>query len=124
MVEGPRAFGGVLAHLPRSDRIHYLCAGPSYGTALFGAAKLLEEVPMCSVPQHLEEWAHLEYFLTMVEGARTRAVVVAPPSASTDRAVEVLQAFRADGGVAITVTHPRQDPVRHAGVGFLPSGGH
>src|SRR2546422_736236 len=94
-------------------------AGPSYGTALFGAGKLVEEVPMCSVPQHLEEWAHLEYFLTMVEGARTRAVVVAPPGASTDRAVEILKAIRADGGVAIAVTHPRQDPVRHAAAASL-----
>lgn len=114
LVEGPTQVAGVLDHLHDADRIHYVGAGPSYGTALFGAAKLLEEVPMCSVPQHLEEWAHLEYFLTMVEGARTRAVVVAPPGASTDRAVEILQAIRADGGVSIAVTHPRQDPVRHA----------
>src|SRR2546425_6973684 len=66
-----------------------------------------------------EEWAHLEYFLTMVEGARTRAIVVAPPGASTDRAVEILQAIRADGGGAIAVTHPRQDPRRHAAAASL-----
>lgn len=104
----------VLDYLANTDRVFYLGAGPTYGTALFGAAKLVEEVPMCGVPQHLEEWAHLEYFLTMIEGERTRAVVMAPPDDSTDRAVEILQAIREDHGIAIAVTHPHEDAVCQA----------
>ncbi|MDR7481922.1 MAG: SIS domain-containing protein [Armatimonadota bacterium] len=109
----------VLALVGDAERIYYLGAGPAYGTALFGAAKVVEEVPMCGVPQHLEEWAHLEYFLTMVEGARTRAVAVLPPGDSTDRGAEILEAIRADGGVAIAVTSPQETAVCAAAAAVL-----
>jgi len=104
----------ALELLGTADRIFYLGAGPAYGTALFGAAKLVEEVPMCSVPQHLEEWAHLEYFLTMIEGKHSRVVVVAPPGDSTDRVVEIMQAIREDHGIAVAVTHPGEAAVCQA----------
>lgn len=113
----------ALDYLGNTDRIFYLGAGPSYGTALFGAAKLVEEVPMCGVPQHLEEWAHLEYFLTMVEGERTRAVVMVPPGDSTDRAAEILRAIREDQGVAIAVTHAREDTVRQVAAATIDVAG-
>jgi glucosamine--fructose-6-phosphate aminotransferase (isomerizing) len=114
LADGPPQVARALEHLGNTDRVFYLGAGPAYGTALFGAAKLMEEVPMCGVPQHLEEWAHLEYFLTMVEGERTRIVVIAPPGDSTDRAVEILQAVREDHGIAVAVTHAHEDGVRRA----------
>ncbi len=114
LADGPERAAHVLEHLRDADRVFYLGAGPGYGTALFGAAKLLEEVPLCGIPQQLEAWAHLQYFLTMVEGARTRVVVVAPPGDGTDRAVEVLRSIAEDRGVAVAVTHPREEGVRQA----------
>jgi glucosamine--fructose-6-phosphate aminotransferase (isomerizing) len=114
LVDVPGQVAAILDHLRDTDRVYFLGAGPAYGTVLFGAAKLVEEVPLCGVPQHLEGWAHLEYFLTMIEGSRTRAVVVAPPGDSTDRAVEILRAIRDDGGFALAVTHPAEDVIRQA----------
>jgi glucosamine--fructose-6-phosphate aminotransferase (isomerizing) len=114
LTTSPRPVAEALSALADADRIFYLGAGPAYGTARFGAAKLLEEVPLAGVPEHLEEWAHLQYFLTMVEHSRTRVVVLAPPGESTDRAVEVLHAIRDDGGVAVTVTHPAERRVAAA----------
>jgi len=105
----------VLTLIGEADRVFYLGAGPSFGTASFGAAKLLEEIPLCSIPQQLEEWAHEQYFLTMIEGARSRVIVVAPPGDATDRAAEILRSIRAQGGIAIAVTGPREAEIqRHA----------
>ncbi|HET8679506.1 MAG TPA: SIS domain-containing protein [bacterium] len=112
--DGPGRVAAVLGSLRDSDRIYFVAAGPAYGTALFGAAKLVEEIPLCSVPQQLEEWAHLQYFQTMVEGPRTRAVVIAPPGEATDRAAEILRSIRDDGGFALAVTHSDEAAVREA----------
>ncbi len=117
--DGPESIARAAEHLCDADRVFYLGAGPSFGTALFGAAKLVEEIPLCGVPQYLEEWAHEQYFLTMMEGARTRAVVVAPPGDSIDRAVEVLQSIRADGGVTVAIAHPQDEAVRQAAVATI-----
>jgi glucosamine 6-phosphate synthetase-like amidotransferase/phosphosugar isomerase protein len=114
LADGPERVTDALERLHDADRIFYLGAGPAYATALFGAAKVLEEVPLCGIPQHLEAWAHLQYFLTMEEGARTRAVIVAPQGDSTDRAAEIVQSIRDDGGVAVAVTHPAEVTVRTA----------
>jgi glucosamine--fructose-6-phosphate aminotransferase (isomerizing) len=65
----------------------YLGAGPSRGSAAFGAAKLFEGPQRYGVVQDLEEWAHEQYFVT---GPGTPIVVVAPSGASRDRAGELL----------------------------------
>ncbi len=108
-LDTPDEVSEVLHYVEDVDRVFYVGAGPSYGTALFGAAKLLEEIPLCSIPQHLEEWAHEQYFLTMIEGARSRVIIVAPPGASTDRAAEILHSIRESGGTSIAVTGPHED---------------
>jgi glutamine---fructose-6-phosphate transaminase (isomerizing) len=120
--DGPGRVAPLLGSLRDADRVFFVGAGPSYGTALFGAAKLVEEIPLCGVPQQIEEWAHLQYFLTMVEGARTRAVVIAPPGESTDRAVEVLRSMREDGAVTVVVTHPAEAAMREAASNALTVG--
>lgn len=45
-----------------SDQFLFCGAGPSYGVALYGAAKLLEASGDFAAGQEMEEWAHLEYF--------------------------------------------------------------
>jgi glucosamine--fructose-6-phosphate aminotransferase (isomerizing) len=40
----------------------FLGSGPAFGSALFGAAKLLEASGELAWGQDVEEWAHLEYF--------------------------------------------------------------
>src|SRR5262249_46257267 len=74
--------------------------GPSYGTALFGMAKLIEAARVPAVGEELEEWAHEHYFCA---GPGTVTLVVAPPGASLSRAREQLQAIRDIQGTAVPI---------------------
>ncbi len=65
----------------REPVVYVLGAGPSFAAALFGCAKLYEQPQFEGVPQELEEWAHLQYFM-VVEG--TPVVFIAPPGLSRD----------------------------------------
>jgi glucosamine--fructose-6-phosphate aminotransferase (isomerizing) len=55
--EGVRFAGGA-----QEGECVFLGSGPSLGSALFGAAKLLEASGEYAWGQDVEEWAHLEYF--------------------------------------------------------------
>jgi len=85
------------------DTIWALGAGPSRGTAQYSAAKFHEQMPINGIGVDLEEWAHLEYFLTLQWGRRSVALVIAPPGNSLDRAREIVQGIGAAGGRAIVV---------------------
>jgi glucosamine--fructose-6-phosphate aminotransferase (isomerizing) len=99
--DGPAA---ALAAEPALDTpIRILGGGPSYGTALFGRAKLIEAARIPAEACELEEWAHEEFFCT---GPGSLTLVLAPDGASTDRAREQLQAVRDVGGTAVAVCPP------------------
>jgi glucosamine--fructose-6-phosphate aminotransferase (isomerizing) len=78
-------------------------AGPSRGTAQYCAAKFHEQMPLNGIGVDLEEWAHLEYFLTLQWGARSVVLVIAPPGNSLDRAEELVRGIQGAGGRAIVV---------------------
>src|SRR5262245_52258406 len=80
--------------------IRILGGGPSFGTALFGRAKLIEAARIPAEACELEEWAHEEFFCT---GPGSLTFVLAPEGASADRAEEQLQAVRDVGGTAVAV---------------------
>jgi glucosamine--fructose-6-phosphate aminotransferase (isomerizing) len=61
-------------------------------------------MPINGIGQDLEEWAHLEYFLTLKWGARAAVLVIAPPGNSFDRAQEMVTGIRNAGGRAIVVS--------------------
>jgi glucosamine--fructose-6-phosphate aminotransferase (isomerizing) len=86
------------------DTIWTIGAGPSRGTAQYCAAKYHEQMPINGVCTDLEEWAHLEYFLTLKWGARSVVMVIAPPGNSFDRAQEMVTGIAGAGGRAIVVT--------------------
>jgi glucosamine--fructose-6-phosphate aminotransferase (isomerizing) len=86
------------------DTIWAIGAGPSRGTAQYSAAKFHEQMPINGIGQDLEEWAHLEYFLTLKWGARAVVLVIAPPGNSFDRAQEIVKGIANAGGRAIVVT--------------------
>ena len=86
------------------DTIWAIGAGPSRGTAQYSAAKFHEQMPINGIGQDLEEWAHLEYFLTLKWGARAAVLVIAPPGNSFDRAQEMVTGIRNAGGRAIVVS--------------------
>jgi glucosamine--fructose-6-phosphate aminotransferase (isomerizing) len=91
----------LAASLPDDAKIDILGGGPSLGTALFGRAKLIESAHSPGGAHELEEWAHEEFFCTR-PGVTT--IVVAPPGASHDRAVEQLEAARKVGATTIAAS--------------------
>jgi glutamine---fructose-6-phosphate transaminase (isomerizing) len=84
-------------------------AGPNRGSAAYCAAKFHEQVPLAGIHQDLEEWAHLEYFLTLEIGHRSVVLVLAPEGNAFDRAGELVRGIAGADGSAIVVTD-RSDP--------------
>jgi glucosamine--fructose-6-phosphate aminotransferase (isomerizing) len=87
--------------LRAADTVWVLGAGPSYGTAEYSAAKFHEQLPLNGVAQDLEEWAHLQYFLTLAWRRRSVAIVLAPAGNALDRAEEIVEGISRAGGRAI-----------------------
>lgn len=96
------------------DTLWTIGSGPSQGTARYCAAKYHEQMPINGVSCDLEEWAHLEYFLTLNWGARSVVMVIAPPGNSLDRAQEMTQGIGTAGGRAIVVHSGAAVPFPHA----------
>jgi len=94
-----RGFSGL-------DTLWVLGAGPSRGSAEYSAAKCHEQLPLNGIPQDLEEWAHLQYFLTLSWGWRSTVLVLAPPGNSLDRAVELVTGIIDAGGRALVASYP------------------
>lgn len=90
-------------HARGADTVWVLGAGPNRGTAEYCAAKFHEQVPLNGVPQDLEEWAHLQYFLTLSWGERGPVLVLAPRGNARDRAEEVVAGIARAGGLAVTI---------------------
>lgn len=89
-----------------------LGSGPSYGTALYGAAKLVEAAGVFTMGQDLEEWWHVERFAYPVD---MPVFVIAPPGRSHWRAQSVAATARGSGRRVIAVTHEDDTEVtRHA----------
>jgi len=96
----------LAVELASLDTIWTIGAGPSYGTARYCAAKFHEQLPWNGIPEDLEEWAHLQYFLTLDWKARSVAFVLAPPGNSLDRAEELVEGIHEVGGRALVVANP------------------
>jgi glucosamine--fructose-6-phosphate aminotransferase (isomerizing) len=94
------------ADLKNLDTLWVIGAGPSLGTARYCAAKFHEQLPWNGIPEDLEEWAHLQYFLTLTWKSRSAVIVLAPPGNSLDRAEELVEGIADAGGRAYVVTHP------------------
>jgi glutamine---fructose-6-phosphate transaminase (isomerizing) len=93
----------IAKQLDGIDTIWAIGAGPSRGTAQYSAAKFHEQMPINGIGGDLEEWAHLEYFLTLKWGSRSVVIIIAPPGNSLDRAQEMVQGVGEAGGRAIVV---------------------
>jgi glutamine---fructose-6-phosphate transaminase (isomerizing) len=69
-------------------------SGPSYGTAIFSAAKTVEAAAVFAVGQDLEEWWHVERFALP---SNMPTFIIAPPGRSYWRAVELAKAAKQMG---------------------------
>jgi glucosamine--fructose-6-phosphate aminotransferase (isomerizing) len=80
----------------------FVGAGPSYATALFCAAKLVESCGVHAWAQELEEWGHIQFFNRREP---TPTCLIVPPGRSVDRALELLPYVRGIGRHTLVVTH-------------------
>lgn len=90
----------------------FVGSGPSYGTALFAAAKVIEAAGVLAVGQDLEEWSHVERFAYPRD---MPTFIIAPPGRSHWRAVELAK-MASDLGrrVAAIVRDGDEELARHA----------
>ena len=93
-----------------ADSFVFLGSGPNYGTALFGAAKMLEASGDSAVGQDVEEWAHLHYFARQED---TPTFLISSGPRDGDRALEIAAAARAIGRRLALIT-PVSGPLAQA----------
>lgn len=92
----------VAEMIAASPVVVMLGSGPNYGTALYGAAKLIEAAGVFAMGQDLEEWWHVERFAYPVD---MPVFIIAPPGRSHWRAQSVAATARGLGRRVIAVTH-------------------
>ncbi len=83
----------------------FLGSGPSYATALFSAAKLVESCGANAWAQDIEEWGHIQYFNRQ---EHTPTCIIVPPGRSLDRALEILPYIKGIGRHTLVVTSGTQ----------------
>lgn len=82
--------------------------GPNFGTALFGAAKVIEATGRHAMGQESEEWAHLQYF-SDVE-TKTPTFLISPGYRGHHRVGELMEPLQRIGRTIVAVT-PQDDRV-------------
>ena len=92
-------------------------AGPHYGTAGYGAAKLIETCGMPAWAQDLEEWWHVERFL---HPSHAPLLLVAPPGRSHSSAVTLARRAARIGRPVIAVANDKDTQLSEAAAAVLP----
>jgi glucosamine--fructose-6-phosphate aminotransferase (isomerizing) len=92
-------------------------SGPSYGTALFSAAKVIEAAGVFAIGQDLEEWWHVERFAYPID---MPVFVIAPPGRSYWRAGDLAATARGLRRRVIAVTHKDDTEVTRHAFAVLP----
>ena len=80
--------------------VSYVGSGPSFGTAWFSSAKIVEACGLFSIAQDLEEWMHVERFAYPLDYP---VVIIAPPGKSYWRAAKFVQGAKTVGHPVISV---------------------
>ena len=91
---------GIAGSFTPNRKTVILGGGPNYATAYFGMAKWFEALTRPCHTAELEEWAHEQYFFT---DADTDTIILAPPGAGRDRALEQAGAAREMGSRVVIV---------------------
>jgi glucosamine--fructose-6-phosphate aminotransferase (isomerizing) len=100
--------------------ISFAGSGPSFGSASFSSAKVVEACGVFSVPQDLEEWAHVERFAYPLDYP---VFLVAPPGKGYWRAVELAKGVKMLGHPLIAVLEEGdQDIAQQADIVFPVKG--
>lgn len=88
--------------------ISFVGSGPSYGSALFSSAKIVEACGVFSVAQDLEEWAHVEQFAYPLDFP---VVIVAPPGKSHWRALDLAKTVKQLGHPLIAILNENETEI-------------
>jgi len=98
----------------------FVGSGPSYATAYFSSAKLIEAAGVFSTAQDLEEWVHIEHHAYPTDYP---IYMIAPPGRSFNRAENLAYLVTMLGHPLIAVTEDQESKVKeHANV-LLPIAG-
>jgi glucosamine--fructose-6-phosphate aminotransferase (isomerizing) len=95
----------VAERFREADNWVFMGSGPSYATALFSAAKLVESCGANAWAQDIEEWAHIQFFNRQ---EHTPTCVIVPPGRSVDRALELLPYVKGIGRPTLAVASSAQ----------------
>jgi len=82
--------------------ISYVGSGPSFGTACFSSAKIVEAAGVFATAQDLEEWAHVERFAYPLNYP---VMMIAPPGKGYWRAVELAKSIKDLGHPLIAIVN-------------------
>lgn len=98
-----------LAEALANEKSHvFVGDGPNFGTAMFGAAKVIEAAGVHAMGQESEEWAHLQYF-SAVESA-TPTFLISPGYRGHNRVGELMEPLKNLGRTTIAIV-PEGDQV-------------
>ncbi len=100
-----------------ADFVSYVGSGPSFGSALFSSAKIVEASGVFSVAQDLEEWAHVERFAYPLDYP---VVIVAPPGKGYWRAAKLAQGVKLLGHPLIAVVDENDETISKLADVVLP----
>jgi glucosamine--fructose-6-phosphate aminotransferase (isomerizing) len=100
--------------------ISFVGSGPSFGTASFSGAKVVEAGGIFSVPTDLEEWAHVERFCYPLDYP---VFLIAPPGKGYWRAAMLAEAVKQLGHYLMVVVEEGDEEVaKYADVVFPVKG--
>ncbi len=94
------------AALKTHHNFHFVSHGPNYGTALFGAAKVIESTGRYAAGQDTEEWVHFEYFTSI--DVEIPTFVISPGYRGHNLLAEIITPMKRIGRKVIAIT-PEND---------------
>lgn len=100
--------------LKRAPFFSFVGSGPSFATAYFSAAKVVEAAGIFSTAQDLEEWVHIEHHAYPTD---TPVCVIVPGGRSHDRAKQLINLLRLIGHPVLAVA-PDIDTETHSKADF------
>ena len=92
--------------------------GPNYATALFSAAKVIEAAGRHAMGQDTEEWAHLQYFVSV--DPATPTFIISPGGRGHDRAAELAEIMKRVGRTVVAVVPEGDQTIAGAADWVLP----
>jgi glucosamine--fructose-6-phosphate aminotransferase (isomerizing) len=106
--------------LQDKEMFSFVGSGPSFATAYFSSAKVVEAAGVFSTAQDLEEWVHIEHHAYPTDYPM---VMVAPPGRSYDRAAKLAYLATLLGHPLVAVAHADDADVKAHADHFLPAAG-